>query len=121
MERHVLIVDDDAGLTTMLSFFFEDAGYQVTGVGSCREALEGVARRSFSLILLDYQLPDGTGIDVLDALRGAVDPPPPVVMMSGVHDAGIIRHALHSGAREFLLKPLNARALNRALQRLPAL
>lgn len=116
MERHVLIVDDDASLTTMLSFFFEDAGYHVTGAATCKEALDGVAHRSFCLILLDYQLPDGTGIDFLNALHGNDGPLPPVVMMSGVHDAGIMRRALSSGAREFLLKPLNTGLLNRAVQ-----
>ncbi|MGH9162788.1 MAG: sigma-54-dependent transcriptional regulator [Vicinamibacteraceae bacterium] len=104
-KRRIIIVDDEPNVGLSLRLILEGEGY---GVTICDSAARFQAQRAAGradLYLLDLRLPDGNGIDVLRALRQAHDPTP-VVMISG---HGTIRDAVqatHSGAFDFLEKPL---------------
>ena len=111
----VLIVEDDEGLATMLALHLEDAGLCAAGARTCREALFLAEARRFELVFLDYQLPDGTGLEVLQTLRSR-QPEAPVVMMSATHDPGLVARARRRGACDFLMKPLSTGAVDNAIQ-----
>ncbi len=116
-ERRVLIVDDDLSLNAILGLHLQDAGYHIAGARTCREALFLLQDRPFSAALLDYRLPDGTGLEVLRAARESV-PAMGVIMISGVHDAAVRRAALEGGAIDLLRKPISLMELDAALERL---
>ncbi len=105
MSAHILIVDDDYGLGQMLTLHFEERGYTASVAGTCARALELAATVSPDLALLDQQLPDGTGLDLLARLNGE-DPDLPVIMMTGAHDLELAIQAIKQGARDFVHKPI---------------
>lgn len=116
-QRNVLIVDDDLSLNAILGMHLQDAGFRIAGARTCREALYLLQDRPFAVALLDYCLPDGTGLEVLRAARESV-PAMGVIMISGVHDAAVRRAALEGGAIDLLRKPISLMELDAALERL---
>ncbi len=103
--RRVIVVDDEANIGRSLRLILEGEGYSV---GICVSLAEFQAERRKAradLYLLDVRLPDGNGIDVLRALRQAEDTTP-VVMISGHATIRDAVDATHSGAFDFLEKPL---------------
>ena len=103
-----LIVDDDA-LTLELhrDYLARLDGFEVTGeCTGARAAMTAVLDRpgAFDLVLLDITMPDGSGIDVLRALRGrsaAVD----VIAITSVRDAESVRQMAALGVFQYLVKP----------------
>jgi two-component system KDP operon response regulator KdpE len=75
----VLIVEDDATLAHALARNLTARGYSVLSAGTVAEALGALQERTPSLVLLDIDLPDGSGWEVLRALRAG-----------GHHDVGVI-------------------------------
>ena len=65
----ILIVEDDIDLREGLSFSFSSDGYVVTESGTKRDGLSKIAKNSYDLILLDCNLPDGTGFDLCREVR----------------------------------------------------
>ena len=117
MTTRLLIVEDDAALNQMLRFHFEDRGCEVKGVGTCRDALQVFASQAFDLVLLDQQLPDGTGVELLAKLRDQ-EPDLPVMMMTGQHDLELAIEAIKMGAAEFVHKPIRTEQLQGTVDRL---
>jgi DNA-binding response OmpR family regulator len=103
MGTNVLIVEDDSALQQMLTWELEDLGYRVTAVGSCREALDRTKTHGFDLVLLDYCLPDGNGVELLRTLRRRA-PTMPVVMNSGQTGPETRNRALEHGAAFILVQ-----------------
>lgn len=108
----ILIVDDDEGILKLLSSFLESKGFQVTQSRNLCEARERVAMGLPDLILLDYQLPDGVGMELLKEL-GDRSMLCSVVMMTGVakDDVGLATDAMRLGAVDYLTKPFSLTAL----------
>ncbi len=119
MSIRLLIVEDDSALNQMLLLHFEDEGYLVDGAIGCADALECVARKAYDLVLLDQQLPDGTGTGLLEGLLGR-DPDLPVVMMTGQHDLELAIEAIKKGAADFVHKPVETAELTQTVNRLLA-
>jgi len=109
-------VEDDVALGQMLALQFEDQGMQATTVGSCARAVAALSDNGYDLVLLDQQLPDGLGIDLLPRLR-ALTPDLPVIMMTGRHDLELAIEAIKTGATEFIHKPIQAAELDRLVKR----
>ena len=73
--KDILIIDDDKDLSFIISEMLESYGYNVTCAESCEQAFDLLSQKSFSLILLDINLPDGTGFEVCSELRKASSVP----------------------------------------------
>ena len=105
----VLVVDDDPAMVALDRKLLEAAGYRrITTAVSADEALR--LSVDADLILLDYQLPDGTGIDLLPRLLSRPDPPS-VVMVTGEGNETLAAMALRAGAEDYLVKDQNLRDL----------
>jgi signal transduction histidine kinase len=94
---HVLVVEDNAADLKLLCDILEKEGFQVIGCGSAREALEHVRRRDFGVAVVDYRLPDLTGTQLLEQIRG-VDDYVRVIIYTGPASYDSIKEALHLGA-----------------------
>lgn len=111
MSVRLLIVEDDAALRQMLTWELSDLGYQVVATGSCREAQGLAAAHSFDLALLDYQLPDGDGFVLLQALHRQ-HPQLPAVLCSALGCPEPVARAQQAGALQFVPKPASVALLH---------
>jgi response regulator of citrate/malate metabolism len=108
----VLVVEDDVFLATAhQELVGRVPGFDVIGVAhSGAEALRFLAARAVDLVLLDIYLPDMTGLEVVQALRGrglATD----VIAVTSARDLDVVRAAVSQGVVQYLLKPFTFAAL----------
>jgi len=68
LARRLLVVDDDPALLQMMSWTFSDLGYLVEAAGNCDEAMQLASTQAFEFALVDYHLPDGNGLELVDRL-----------------------------------------------------
>ncbi len=104
----LLIVDDNEKIREMLSQRLKQNGYATTAAGNGKQALELVSEQSFDLILLDIEMPDMGGLDVLKALRLTKTPTElPVIVVSANNQSPDIVEALSLGANDYAAKPVD--------------
>jgi DNA-binding NtrC family response regulator len=112
----ILIVDDEAGICEALASVCEREGHRPLIASTGAEAIAVMERRHPPLVLLDVQLPDMTGIEVLGRIRAAW-PETVVVVMTAYGTMTTAMQAMQGGAFEYLGKPLELRPLRALLQR----
>jgi len=110
----ILIVDDHNSFREVLVRALDDEGYQVTQASTAAEAIEAVRRDHPDLVLLDIDLPDGNGVEVLRSIRQA-HPTIGTIMMTGNEDLTVAFDCIKSGALNCLFKPLSLDLLSRAI------
>ncbi|MBW2064290.1 MAG: response regulator [Deltaproteobacteria bacterium] len=71
----VLIIDDDEMLCKTSSRYVNQMGHNASCALSLREGIEQVSSRTFDLVFLDVQFPDGNGLDALPRIRNTASPP----------------------------------------------
>lgn len=91
------------------------AGYRVSSAATGAMGVEALQASRWDLILLDIELPDMTGLNVLGVLRRQ-RVRPPVMMMTAKGDAITVRVALEAGAAGYLVKPFTAPNLLRRVE-----
>ncbi len=113
--KHLLIVEDNRSLRQMLTWEFEDLGYRVSTAGCCSSAASVCVPENerFDFALLDYNLPDGCGTELVDRLR-ADNPNIEIVICSG-RSSG---QDISCQRCHFVPKPVTAQQLHRLFQRL---
>jgi DNA-binding response OmpR family regulator len=98
----ILVVDDDAAMGLLLGTVITEAGYhQPATVKTGADAI--VAAESADVILLDHQLPDTTGLDLLPALRTAAAQPS-IILVTAHGDEALAVRALRAGADDYVIK-----------------
>ncbi len=106
MEKHILFVEDDTTIASGLRYAMEQEGYRVMHCKSARAAHERARDTQFDLVLLDMQLPDGSGKEIgqlMEALQI------PVIYLTVVDDEEEIVEALEAGAADYITKPFRLR------------
>ena len=108
----VLIVEDEAALATMLRYNLEKQGFRVDEAIDGQEALTRIAENQPDLVLLDWMLPQMSGIEVCRQIRRrAITRDLPVIMVSArTEDQDAVR-GLNTGADDYITKPFNMEAL----------
>ncbi|MGL4609672.1 MAG: winged helix-turn-helix domain-containing protein [Trueperaceae bacterium] len=121
MSNQVLVVEDDEALRELLGFHLSQAGFKVIEAGSLLEAWERY--RGVAIIVLDWMLPDGSGVDWLKRLRTQTEAASlPVLMLTARASEMDKVTGLNAGADDYLSKPFSAAELVarlRALLRRP--
>ncbi len=102
---HMLLVDDDQHLLESMAGWLESQGFQVTAVMSAPAACQCVDRFPFDVAVVDLQLGNGDGFQVLDHCRQN-QPALPVILMTGYGTVDTAIEALRAGAHDLLTKPL---------------
>jgi DNA-binding response OmpR family regulator len=102
----VLVVDDERFFREAIRELLEGEGHPVSAAASAAEALEAAADADVGVVVLDIQLPDRSGLEVLRALRER-RPELRVVMLSAHTDQEYVLEALRLGACDYLAKPLH--------------
>jgi len=114
---HILIVDDEPDIRTLVKEILEDEGFQVELAANATEARSAVARVVPSLILLDIWMPDTDGVTLLREWTRQQELHCPIVMMSGHGTVEAAVEATRLGAYDFLEKPLSTAKLLLTLRR----
>ena len=83
MASDVLIVDDSKQLLRILELIFKCAGWHVRTAGQVSEAVELSRDQPPEIVLLDYELPDGTAVDAAEAINALTGQSIPKVLYSG--------------------------------------
>jgi len=102
----VLIVEDDLVFAKILEGFLKKKGFNPVFSTSVKSASDLIRKEHFDICLLDYRLPDGTGLDVIQLLKDA-GRPYKVVVMTSFHDVRTVVQAMKMGAADFITKPVN--------------
>ncbi len=106
---HILIVDDDAEIRTLLTRYLEKNGLRATAVGDGRAMWQALDRGAFDLVVLDLMLPGDDGLTLCRTLRARSDIP--VIMLTARGDETDRIVGLEMGADDYLPKPFSAREL----------
>jgi DNA-binding response OmpR family regulator len=112
----ILIVEDSHLVTDAFTILFTEAGYDVDSAATVAEAIERGGSEDLDLILLDLTLPDGNGLEVLEALRQRGRLPRATLAMTGDNDSKTRRKCLEAGCAEVLLKPIRIGELLRHIE-----
>jgi two-component system, OmpR family, phosphate regulon response regulator PhoB len=105
----ILIVDDDPDIRGVVSAMLAAVGLSAEPVGSAEEALERVEMAPYDLLVLDWNLPKMTGIDLCRILRGrAAFENMPILFLSANASSQDIEEAFASGADDYVVKPFRA-------------
>ena len=107
---HILVVEDNADVTSAMRILLEAVDHQVSTAGSIAEALAVAGQDPPALVLLDLTLPDGDGLSLVEPLRATGAR---VVALTGHDDAETRHRCLAAGCADVLLKPVPARELVR--------
>ena len=113
----IWLVDDNAEFRDSAAWWLEGLGYEVTafdGPHACLSALDGAADGERACLLLDVRMPQMSGLQLLDAIRGR-RVAWPVIFMTGHGDVPLAVEAMRKGALTFLEKPFQEAALEDAL------
>jgi two-component system response regulator RegA len=113
-ERSLLIVDDDAPLCQRLARAMERRGFVVATADSVAAGVAAASEQPPAFAVVDMRLGDGRGFDVVAALRQA-RPDARIVMLTGYGNIATAVAAVKAGAIDYLPKPADADAVERAL------
>jgi two-component system, repressor protein LuxO len=102
--NQILIVEDEADMAATYERLLHRAGHRVVTAGSRTDGMQLLTSVRPTLVISDLRLPDGDGLDVLRAAC-ALDPPPPVIIITAFASRAVRVAALESGACAFLAKP----------------
>ncbi|MBA4313300.1 MAG: hypothetical protein C0417_11800 [Chlorobiaceae bacterium] len=103
-KQHLLIVDDEPDLRTLLSHVLIGAGYDVSEASDGEEAINALKFGGYNLVLLDIQMPNVNGIQVLKYLQEHA-PNIKAIMLTGYADLKHAMEAKEFGAKDFIGKP----------------
>ena len=108
-DRHILVVDDDTRIRTLLQRFLTSNGYRVTTAGDAAEARQHLKNFTFDLIVLDVMMPGEDGLGLTASLRKTSDVP--VLLLTARGEAADLIAGLESGSDDYLSKPFEPREL----------
>ena len=116
----ILVVDYDNNLRETLVDLLEIEGYKVYQAGTAAECLEICASEFFNVILMDYNLPDEKGLDLIRKIR-SFNQETQIIMITAYASLNAIMEAMQESVYDFLIKPVDfdylKRTINRALDK----
>lgn len=105
------LLEDDPDMAALVSQWLEESGYAVRLFRSAAEFRRRQGVEAIDLLLLDWMLPDSTGIDVIGAIRSSANGKLPVIFLTARDAEDDIVRALASGGDDYVVKPPKRREL----------
>ena len=116
MTAAILLVDDEEPALSFMAAMLRDAGYEVREAQKLQAAHAIIDRGEADIVVLDVQLPDGYGPDLLQRLHRE-QPSMPVIMVTGYGDIEMAVEAMKLGAQAFIQKPIDFNRLRGAVEK----
>ncbi len=105
MTARILLVDDDANIRDTAKDILEDAHYAIVTASDGAEAMREIAQSPFQLLIVDFNLPDGSGMDLAKKARLAL-PLAKIILLTG--DSTLDRSQIDSSTvYDYLVKPVD--------------
>ena len=116
MMSRILIIEDDMDLREGLAYFLEKDGYEVLTAGTKRAGMETIRKALCDLILLDCNLPDGSGFDLCTEAKEYGDAP---ILMLTARDTEMDEvKALEMGVADYMSKPFSIAVLKARIRKI---
>jgi DNA-binding NtrC family response regulator len=112
----VLLVDDEPAIRFAMRDFLEAHGLAIDEAADCQSAIAAFRTARADVTVIDYLLPDGSGLELLARLR-AIEPDASVVLLTAHASIDLAVRAIKEGAEQFLTKPIELPALQVVIQR----
>lgn len=109
-EPHILVIDDDERIRTLLSRYLAGQGFRVTSAEDAADAASKLAAVSFDLLIVDVMMPGQNGFELVRSLRNKQNPVP-VILLTARGEAEDRIQGLETGADDYLPKPFEPREL----------
>ena len=106
----IIIIDDDAGLGTVLEDILSQEGYQTTTVQTGEEAIKKCQMQTFDVALIDIKLPDMEGTELLELLK-KITPTTLLIVMTGYPSLDNAVRSLNLGVDNYIVKPFKSQKL----------
>ncbi|ADV46323.1 response regulator transcription factor [Nitratifractor salsuginis] len=105
----ILLVEDDVETSEFLSTFLRDSGFDVDTVFSVTDALSHLKQNPYDILLLDVNLPDYSGMELLKSIKGELSLP--TIILSAYGDTRSKIMAFRYGATDYMVKPIDLEEL----------
>lgn len=102
----ILVIEDDRTFSRIVEAFLTKQHYEVTLTATGKEGMTALRDAPFDLVLLDYRLPDATGMGILQEIKASL-PAVGVIIMTSFSDVRTAVKAIKAGAFEYITKPVN--------------
>ena len=106
---HILVVDDDEGIRTLVKKYLNENNYLVTTASSAEDALEKIKIIKFDLIILDIMMPGKSGLEFIEENQKKLDTP--IILLTAKGEANERIEGLEIGADDYLPKPFEPKEL----------
>jgi two-component system phosphate regulon response regulator OmpR len=106
---HILVVDDDDGIRTLVKKYLNENNYLVTTASSAEDALEKIKIIKFDLIILDIMMPGKSGLEFIEENQKKLDTP--IILLTAKGEANERIDGLEIGADDYLPKPFEPKEL----------
>lgn len=105
----ILLADDEAALRFLLTETLSDEGYSISEVEDGQQAIDQLSKESFDLIILDYMMPERTGVEVCEWLRQSdnVNRELPVILLTAKALEKDKEKAKAAGVTMYIVKPFS--------------
>ncbi len=105
--KRILVVDDEEILRMLISDTLEDLGHEIDEAEDGQEALNKINQQSYDLLILDYMMPNLTGIEVIERLPREIKEEMPILMLTAKAQESDRQDVLEKGADFFMSKPFS--------------
>ena len=115
MEPHILFADDNADICELVQTLLHAAGFRVSTSEKPADVLQRVATERFDALILDYWMPEATGLELCRQIR-TFDQSTPILICSGTVTQADREAAVAAGAQGYITKPFKSAELTGALR-----
>lgn len=112
----ILVVDDEQGMRRILDVNLRKDGHVVVEAQGAKSALDLIKREDFDVVLTDHRMPDGSGLDVIRAVRED-DPTTSVIFLTAIGTLELAVASMRQGAFDFLTKPFDPDVVRASVRR----
>lgn len=108
----ILLVDDDAMITELLSAKLGKEGHTVESASNGYDALTKLTNNDYDLLITDLMMPDVSGLTLLSLLQSSMVGKVPVIIISSLDQSSAVLSGMGLGADDYFVKPINLEKLS---------
>ena len=105
----ILLVEDDKNISNTISYYLQSEGFTIHTAKNMKEGIKKIKNNDYNLMLLDINLPDGTGYDLYQEMKTIQEIP--TIFLTALDEEKDIVKGFDLGADDYITKPFHAREL----------